>query len=119
MLTETHMFVVFNSFAFFVTFAFVLEDPYLAGIEMVLKSPNAIGIMLFIAMTLWIKMHLKLVCQFYVSKDSDSNQSYQTIEDKLFMEEYEDPKQSFQINQFGNYKELARSIEANKLFAIN
>ena len=26
-LTETHMFVVLNTFAFFITLAFVLEDP--------------------------------------------------------------------------------------------
>ena len=35
------------------------------------------------------------------------------------MEEYEDPKQQFTINQFGAYKEISKNIEVAKLFAIN
>ena len=91
-LTETNMFVVFNIFAFCVTLAFVLEDPHLAGVEMVVKSPNALGILIFIGLTLYTKMHLKLVWSFYVANDSETNQTYQNIEDRLYMEEYEDPK---------------------------
>ena len=58
---ETQMFVVLNTFAFFVTLAFVLEDPLLQGIEMLMKSPSAISIMAFVGLTLCLKMYLKLV----------------------------------------------------------
>ena len=92
-LTETNMFVVFNFFALLVTLAFVLEDPHLGGIEMVLKSPNSISMILFIGLALYIKMYLKLIWSFYVSADCETYQTYQNIEDRLFMEEYEDPEQ--------------------------
>ena len=118
-LTETNMFVVFNFFALLVTLAFVLEDPHLGGIEMVLKSPNSMGVILFIGLSLYIKMHLKLIWSFYVAKSSETYQTYQNIEDRLFMEEYEDPKQQFTIAQFGAYKDISKNIEVAKLFAIN
>ena len=60
---------------------------------MLMKSPNAIGIMSFVGLTLCLKMFLKLVWQFYVAQNKEKNATYQTIEDRLFMEEYEDPRQ--------------------------
>ena len=119
MLQETHIFIVLNLFAFFVTLAFVLEDPYLAGIDMLLKSPNALGTIIFVGLALNVKSYLKLVWYFFVSSSKDTNQTYQNIEDKLFMEEYEDPRQKFEINEFESYKNLARYIEVGKLFSIN
>ena len=113
------MFVVFNFTAFIISLVFVLEDPQLAGIQMLINAPNAIAIGLFTALTLYVKMQVQITWIFYVSTDVETNQTYQNIEDRLFMEEYEDPKQTFNISQFNSYKEVARNIEVGKLFAIN
>ena len=86
------MFVVLNIFAFLNTLAFVLEDEYLAGIEMMLKSPNAVGTLIFTGLFLMLKTFLRLIWQLFISKSKECVKRYQIIEDRLTMEEYEDPK---------------------------
>ena len=60
-LTETSMFVVLNTFAFLNTLLFVLEDEYLAGIQMIINSPNAIGTLIFTGLFLMLKAYLRLI----------------------------------------------------------
>ena len=44
---------------------------------------------------------------------------YQVIEDRLYMEEYEDPEQQFEIRDSENFSNLVKQIEDTKLFSIN
>ena len=45
--------------------------------------------------------------------------NYQMIEDRLFMEEFEDPDQQFNIKDFDNYQDLVDQLEKSKMLAIN
>ena len=45
--------------------------------------------------------------------------NYQMIEDRLFMEEFEDPDQQFNIKDFDNYQDLLDQLEKSKMLAIN
>ena len=44
---------------------------------------------------------------------------YKAIEDKIFMEEYENPEQQFSITSLETYAQVAKSLEANSVFSIN
>ena len=44
---------------------------------------------------------------------------YKAIEDKIFMEEYENPEQQFSITSLDIYAQVAKSLEANSIFSIN
>lgn len=44
---------------------------------------------------------------------------YQYIEDRIFMEEYEDPEMQFSIANLESFSVLAKTLEANSVFAIN
>ena len=44
---------------------------------------------------------------------------YKQIEDKIFMEEYENPEQQFSITSLDSYAHVAKSLEANSVFSIN
>lgn len=44
---------------------------------------------------------------------------YKAIEDKIFMEEYENPEQQFSITSLESYAHVAKSLEANSVFSIN
>jgi len=77
------------------------------------------GIMLFFLITLYLKQNVR---QFYAVWNSNERkilERYQTIEDRLYMEEYEDPEQQFEIRDSENFQILVKQIEDTKLFSIN
>ena len=116
---ETYMLGMFNIFALLVTLTFVLEDPMLAGVEFFVQSPCYIAMIVFMWLMLFLKGFSKLVWQHLVSSKKSTLMTYQTIEDRLLYEEYEDPKQQFSITEFDQYREIAKIVEDTKLFAIN
>ena len=89
----TKAFMFLNFITFFISLAFIAEDEYLAGLQMLVQSPNSIGIMVFFLLSLTMKQHLRLFYSFWSPKNKKHVERYQVIEDRLYMEEYEDPEQ--------------------------
>ena len=76
----------------FLQLAFIGEDEYLAGLSMIINSPNSIALITFFFLSLMMKQYLRLFYSFWTPKAQKHVERYQTIEDRLFMEEYEDPE---------------------------
>ena len=60
---------------------------------MLIRSPNSIGIMAFFWLCLYLKQEIRLVYSFWAPHQKKYVERYQVIEDRLYMEEYEDPEQ--------------------------
>ena len=82
-----------NFFFFLLSLAFVLEDEYLAGVQMLFSSVNTMGFLIFTALYLGLRIYVKLVIQVVLPYNLKNLERYIAIEDRLFMEEYEDPEQ--------------------------
>jgi len=118
-LCATKAFLFLNFFTSFISLAFIAEDEYLAGLNMIVQSPNSIGIMLFILLALLMKQHVRLFYSFWSPRNKELVERYQIIEDRLYMEEYEDPDQQFEIRDSVSFANLVKQIEDTKLFSIN
>ena len=75
------------------SFAFCAEDEHLAGFFSLYSSPNALCMIVFIFLTLVLKQKARLFFAFFYSKARKNLYRYIAIEDRLYMEEYEDPAQ--------------------------
>ena len=87
---------IFNlsNFLFFLfSLAFVLEDEYLAGVQMLFSSAHTMAFMAFAALVLGLRTFITLVIQVVLPYNLKNLERYIAIEDRLFMEEYEDPEQ--------------------------
>ena len=49
--------------------------------------------MMFFLLGLYLKQHMRQFYSFWSPRNKKSVERYQIIEDRLFMEEYEDPEQ--------------------------
>ena len=117
---ETNLQRTLNIIMFLITLGFVMGDEHLAGIKAVLASPNLLLTIVFVAILLSLKMFLRLAYQILSqSKQWKDRMNYQMIEDRLFMEEFEDPDQHFNIADFDNYPDLLGQLEKSKMLAIN
>ena len=108
-----------NFFTFFISLSFIAEDEYFAGMSIMLDSPNSIGIMLFFLFLGNLKQYMRLFYSFWSPRNKKLVERYQIIEDRLYMEEYEDPDQQFEIRDSENFTNLVKQIEDTKLFSIN
>ena len=115
----TKVFLFLNGFTFTISLLFIGEDEYLAGIEKIFNSPNSIGIMIFLFLTLMLKYNVRQFYSFWSPRQKQNVERYQIIEDRLYMEEYEDPEQQFEIRDSVNFSNLVKQIEDTKLFSIN
>ena len=115
----TKYFLVMNFFIFLISFGFIFTDLQIPGFMMMINSPNCIGIMIFFLLSLYLKQQIRLVYTFWNHNQKEYVERYQTIEDRLFMEEYEDPEQQFEIKDSANFASLVKQIEDTKLFSIN
>ena len=91
-LCVTKAFAFLNFFTFFISLSFIAEDEYMAGMRMLTGSPNSLGIMVFILLCLYLKQQVRQFYSFWAPKQKNLVERYQTIEDRLYMEEYEDPE---------------------------
>ena len=66
-----------------------------------------------------MKQFIRLVYQIVVPWNHKREMRYKAFEDKIFMEEYENPNQQFSITSLETYAQVARSLEANSVFSIN
>ena len=84
-----------------------------------MQSPNSLGIMVFFSLALYLKQQVRLIYSFWSQNQKLNVERYQLIEDRLYMEEYEDPEQQFEIHDSANFANLVKQIEDTKLFSIN
>ena len=87
------IFNISNFLFFLFSLAFVLEDEYLAGVQMLFSSVNTMSFLGFAALYLSLRVYIKLVIQVVLPYNLKNLERYIAIEDRLFMEEYEDPDQ--------------------------
>ena len=92
------MFVLLNMLLFLVMVAFVAEDEHHMGITLIINSPNQLGTLVFFLLFLNWKLQICLFVTFFKESNMKNVKRYQIIEDRLFMEEYEDPDQQFWIH---------------------
>mmetsp|Transcript_34051 Transcript_34051/g.44942 ORF Transcript_34051/g.44942 Transcript_34051/m.44942 type:complete len:246 (-) Transcript_34051:3574-4311(-) len=97
----------------------VLEDPDLAGLKSAISSPHVIACVIFIFLYGQLKQFIRLVYEIVLPWNRQREMRYKAIEDKIFMEEYENPEQQFSITSLEIYAQVAKSLEANSIFSIN
>ena len=71
----------------------VLEDPDLAGLHSAVRSPHVIACVVFIFLYGHLKQFIRLVYEIVLPWNRQPEMRYKAIEDKIFMEEYENPEQ--------------------------
>lgn len=91
----------------------------MAGLDHISYSPNAIGTLVFILLYLNLKQYIRQFIAFLVPKNKKQVERYQIIEDRLYMEEFEDPEQQFEICDSESFLSLVKQVEETKLFSIN
>lgn len=116
---QAKMFVMINIFLCLVSISFIAEDDHHMGLQLIINSPNQLGILLFFLMFIYWKQQLFLFFNFFKESKRENVKRLQIIEDRLYMEEYEDPHQQFWIQQAVDFKDLSRKLEDSKLFCIN
>ena len=92
-LCVTKGFFFLNLITFIFSLAFIAEDEYMAGLTILIKAPNQLGVMVFLLLTLYLKQYVRMFYSLLSPKNKKHVERYQTIEDRLYMEEYEDPEQ--------------------------
>ena len=75
---------------------------------MITQSPNSLGIITFFFLALYLKQQVRLIYSFWSQNQKLSVERYQVIEDRLYMEEYEDPEQQFEIQDSANFASLVK-----------
>ena len=115
----TKAFAFSNFFIFAISLAFIFEDTQIPGLITIMQSPNSLGIMAFFSLALYLKQQVRLIYSFWSQNQKLNVERYQLIEDRLYMEEYEDPEQQFEIHDSANFANLVKQIEDTKLFSIN
>ena len=97
----------------------MLEDEHLAGVQTLFSSVSTMAFLAFSALVLGLRTYILLVIQVVLPYNKRNLERYIAIEDRLFMEEYEDPEQQFCIQNLPNYQALIRTLDTDTMFAIN
>ena len=74
---------------------------------------------LFLFLLVSLKTFIRLVRDIVLPWNRKIEMRYQYIEDRIFMEEYEDPEMQFSIANLESFSVLAKTLEANSVFPIN
>ena len=86
---------------------------------MLFSSINTMAYLCFTALYLILRIYIKLVIQVVLPYNLKNLEKYIAIEDRLFMEEYENPEQQFSIHNLNNYQTLIKTLDADTMFSIN
>ena len=86
-----------NYIFFFLSMITVLEDEYLLGVKAMVSCPYAAAFIIFLFLFVALKHFILLVRAVVLPWNFKQAQRYQEIEDRIFMEEYEDPDKQFSI----------------------
>ena len=71
----------------------LLEDDNLAGIKNALYSPSILACIVLMFFYVQLKQFMRLVYEIVLPWNRSKEMRYKAIEDKIFMEEYENPEQ--------------------------
>ena len=104
---------------FLFSLAFVLEDENLSGVQMLFNCKNTLVFMVFVAIYLCLRLFVKLVLEVVFPYNMKKLEKFIEIEDRLFMEEYENPEQQFCVSNLPDYEQLAKSIDYQRMNSIN
>ena len=77
------------------------------------------GYIVFTALYLSLRIYVKLVLQVVLPYNLKNLERYIAIEDRLFMEEYENPEQQFCIHNLNNYQTLIKTLDIATMNSIN
>ena len=83
------------------------------------RSPHVLACCIFIFLYAQLKQFVRLVYEIVLPWNRKREMRYKAIEDKIFMEEYENPEQQFSITSLESYAHVAKSLEANSVYSIN
>lgn len=72
----TKLFMFLNFFTFFISLAFITEDEYFAGMDILMRSPNSIGIMTFFLLLGNIKQYMRLFYSFWSPRNKKHVERY-------------------------------------------
>ena len=87
------IFTVSNYLFFLFSLITVLEDENLSGFSALFRSGHAIFCMIFLLLYCTLKQFIRLVIEITLPWNYRIEMRYKTIEDLIFMEEYENPEQ--------------------------
>jgi hypothetical protein len=110
---------ILNQIFSIVSMMMLLEDPSLSGINSAMRSPHILACIVLMFFYVQLKQFMRLVYEIVLPWNRSKEMRYKTIEDKIFMEEYENPEQQFSITSLESYAYVAKSLEANSIFSIN
>lgn len=71
----------------------ILEDESLSGIKSALYSPSILACIVLMFFYVQLKQFMRLVYEIVLPWNRSKEMRYKSIEDKIFMEEYENPEQ--------------------------
>ena len=100
---STQIFNISQMLFFLFSLAFVLEDENLSGVQMLFNCKNALIFMFLVATYLCLRLFIKLVIEVVYPFNMRKLEKYIAIEDRLFMEEYENPEQQFCVSNLSDY----------------
>ena len=86
------IFSISNYIFFFLSLITVLEDENLTGIYALSRCPHALSFIVFLFLCVTLKHYVLLIRAVVLPWNFRKMQRYQEIEDRIFMEEYEDPE---------------------------
>ena len=97
----------------------VLEDKNLVGITQLFYSPHVWAYLTFVLLFVTLKHTLMTVYQVMSPWNYEMIKCYRDIEDRIFMEEYEDADQEFSIKNLSSYIDVVKILDTNSLVSIN
>mmetsp|Transcript_47141 Transcript_47141/g.62414 ORF Transcript_47141/g.62414 Transcript_47141/m.62414 type:complete len:103 (-) Transcript_47141:2026-2334(-) len=85
------IFSLSNYIFFFLSMITVLEDDQLVGVKALFRCPYSAAFIIFLFLFVALKHFILLVRAVVLPWNFKQASRYQEIEDRIFMEEYEDP----------------------------
>ena len=108
-----------NYIFFFLSMITVLEDDQLVGVNALFGCPYSAAFIIFLFLFVALKHFMLLVRVVVLPWNFKQSQRYQEIEDRIFMEEYEDPDKQFSIQNLDSFIYLVKTLDQNNLYSIN
>ena len=113
------IFSLSNYIFFFLSMITVLEDDNLVGVKALFRCPYTAAFIIFLFLFVALKHFILLVRAVVLPWNFKQSMRYQEIEDRIFMEEYEDPDKQFSIQNLDTYIHLVKTLDQNNLYSIN
>lgn len=105
------IFSLSNYFFFFLSMITVLEDDQLVGVKALFRCPYYAAFIIFLFLFVALKHFILLVRAVVLPWNFKQSQRYQEIEDRIYMEEYEDPDKQFSIQNLDTYIYLVKTLD--------